>query len=72
MQEIVNKQLRSLKRGILNLVYKEGLLFEKSKENDKFRETFKIMQQLKLARKVLKKYLKLEVVINLKQLYVKM
>ena len=66
MQEIVNKQLRSLKRGILNLVYKEGLLFEKSKENDKFRETFKIMQQLKLARKVLKKYLKLEVVINLK------
>ena len=47
-------------------MYKEGLLFEKSKENDKFRETFKIMQQLKLARKVLEKYLKLEVVINFK------
>ena len=28
---------RSLKKGILNLMYKQGLLFEKSKKPDKFR-----------------------------------
>ena len=30
---------RLLKKGILNLVYKQGLLFEKSKNPDKFRTT---------------------------------
>ena len=30
---------RLLKRGILNLLYKQGLLFEKSKNPEKFRAT---------------------------------
>ena len=34
-KEIVKKQ-RSLNKGILNLAYKQGLLFEKSKRFDKF------------------------------------
>ena len=34
-KEIVKKQ-RSLNRGILNLAYKQGLSFEKSKRFDKF------------------------------------
>ena len=32
------------KKGILNLAYKQGLLFEKSKESDKFKETYKKME----------------------------
>ena len=35
-QEILKKQ-RSLKKGILNSAYKQELLFEKSKETEKFR-----------------------------------
>ena len=54
---IVKKQ-RLLKKGILNLTYKQGLLFEKSKSPDKFRAS-------KLV-KVFKKYPKLEVLINFK------
>ena len=35
--KIVKKQLHPLKKGTLNLAYKQGLLFKKSKEPDKFR-----------------------------------
>ena len=63
-EEIVKKQLRSLQKRILNLVYKQELLFEKCKDPNKFREIHKKMEQVKLV-KVLEKYPKVEVVINL-------
>ena len=36
---IVKTRLRYLKKRVLDLTYKKGLLFEKSKDPDKFRET---------------------------------
>ena len=54
---IVKKQ-RLLKKGILNLSYKQVLLFEKSKEPDKFRAS--------KTRKMLKKYPRLDIVMNFK------
>ena len=35
------KIIECKKKGILNLTYKQGLLFEKSKEPDKFKEMYK-------------------------------
>ena len=32
------KNIESKKKGIINLTYKQGLSFEKSKETDKFKE----------------------------------
>ena len=49
--ENVKKQ-RLLKKGILNLTYNHGILFEKSKEPDKFRAS--------KTRKMLEKYPKLK------------
>ena len=48
----MKKQLRSLKKGILHLAYKEELLFEKSKESDKFRasKTHKIVRKVSKIR----------------------
>ena len=34
--EVRNCKVRSLKKGILNFTYRQGLLFEKSKQPDKF------------------------------------
>ena len=57
-QEIVKKQ-SSLKKGIINLAYKQGPLFEKNPNSPTS------LQQLKLV-KVLEKYPKLEEVIRFK------
>ena len=35
------KKIKYKKKGILNLVYKEELLFEKSKESEKLKEMYK-------------------------------
>ena len=35
------KIIKCKKKGILNLVYEQGLLFEKSKDPDKFKEMHK-------------------------------
>ena len=35
------KKIKYKKQGILNLVYKEELLFEKSKESEKLKEMYK-------------------------------
>ena len=35
------KRIKYKKKGILNLVYKEELLFEKSKESEKLKEMYK-------------------------------
>ena len=43
---------------MLSLTYKQGLLFEKSKQPDNFRAS--------KTRKVVRKYLKIEVIINFK------
>ena len=59
------KIIECKKKEILNLAYKQTLLFEKSKEPDKFREMYKQMEQVNLV-KVLEKYPKFEVVINFK------
>ena len=58
------KIIECKKKGILNLAYKQGLLF-KSKEPNKFKEMYKKLEQVKIV-KVLKKYPKLEVVMNFK------
>ena len=60
MSEIVKKQLSSLKnakrnieckkKGILILVYKQALLFEKFKEPDKFFKIYKKMEQVKIVK----------------------
>ena len=41
MKEIIKKQQRSLKKGIFNLAYKQGFLFDISKYPDNFREMCK-------------------------------
>ena len=53
------------KKRTLNLACKKGLLFEKSKEPDKFKEIYKKMEQVKIV-KLLEKYPKLEVLMNFK------
>ena len=53
------------KKGMLNLAYKQGLIFKITKEPSKFRETYKKIEQVKLV-KVLERYSKIEVVINFK------
>ena len=57
------KNIECKKKEILYLAYKQGLLFEKSKEPEKFRKIYKQMEQVKLV-KVPQKYPKLEVVIK--------
>ena len=42
------------KKGILNLAYKQGHLFEKSKEFDKFKEIYKKNDASKIHKKVRK------------------
>ena len=59
------KIIECKKKGILNLAYKQGHLFKKSKEPDKSKKMYKKMEQVKIV-KVLKKYPTLEVVINFK------
>ena len=49
------KIIECKKKGILNLAYKQGLLFETSKVNDKFNEMYKKMELVKIV-KVLEKY----------------
>ena len=46
------------------MAYKQGFLFEKTKEPDKFKEIYKKMEQIKLL-KALDNYPKLKVIINL-------
>ena len=58
------KVIKCKKKGNLNLAYKQGLLFEKFKESDKFNEMLRKMEQVKLV-KVLEKYPKLKVLVNL-------
>ena len=58
------KNIECKKKGILNLAYKQGLLFEKSKELDKFKEMYKKNGASRTWRSV-RKYPKLKVVMNL-------
>ena len=61
-----SKIIKPQKKGTLNLACKQGLLFEKFKKPDKFKEMCKEkMVQVKLV-KVLEKYPKHKVVMNLK------
>ena len=53
------------KKGILNLANKQGLLFNRSKEPEKFKEMYKKIEQVEIV-KVSEKYPKLKVVINFK------
>ena len=41
LKECKKKKIKYKKKGILNLVYKEELLFEKSKESEKLKEMYK-------------------------------
>ena len=41
MQKKKKKKIKYKNKGILNLVYKEELLFEKSKESEKLKEMYK-------------------------------
>ena len=46
----MRKIIECKKKETLNLAYKQGLLFEKSKEPDKFREMYKQMGQVKFVK----------------------
>ena len=61
----MRKNIECKKKETLNLAYKQGLLYEKSKEPDKFRERYKQMELVKFV-KALERYPKLEVVMNFK------
>ena len=51
------KNIKCMKKAILNLIYKQGPLFEKSKEPDTFKEMYKkngVSKTRKSVRKVSK------------------
>ena len=49
---IICKNIECKKKGILDLAYKKVLLFEKSREPNKFREIYKKLEQVKLIKVV--------------------
>ena len=44
------KNIECKKKGILNLAYKQEILFGKSKEPNKFREIYEKMEQVKVVK----------------------